>query len=280
MCRALGVHSLVRVRSLGLHTDLALHGWRGQVHDRHDHLVVTHPDNPGFRWGNLLVFDRPPEADDLERWCGLFDAALGVPPAFLHRTFGWDGLDGDEGELGPFLAAGFERESNVVMAAPRLSPPERPNRDVRIAAITTDALWRAALAGQEGAFEREAKGEAFTDFLTRMMASYRRAVMAGHGVWWGAFEGDALVANLGIFRVGELARFQAVVTDPAARRRGVASTLVHHAAEEARRTWGSELVLLEADPDGPALGLYERLGLAVIERRVGVCQFPRPDATS
>jgi ribosomal protein S18 acetylase RimI-like enzyme len=269
----------VRVRSLGLHTDLALHGWRGQVHDRHDHLVVTHPDNPGFRWGNLLVFERPPEAGDLERWCALFDAALGVPPAVLHRTFGWDGLDGEEGEVEPFLAAGFERESNVVMAAAGLSPPEHPHHDVCAAAITTDAQWRAALAGQAGAFERERHDDDFAAFLTRLMASYRRAVLAGHGAWWGAYEGETLVANLGIFRVGELARFQAVVTDPRARRRGVASTLVHHAAEEARRAWGSELVLLETDPDGPAIGLYERLGLAVIERRVGVCQFPRPYAT-
>jgi ribosomal protein S18 acetylase RimI-like enzyme len=268
----------VRVQSLGLHTDLALHGWRGRVIDRHDHLVVTHPDNPGFRWGNLLVFDRPPEAGDLERWCALFDASIGTPPSFTHRSFLWDGLDGDEGDVQPFLDAGFVRETGVVMAAPRLAPPERPNREIRIRPLAGDDDWRAAHQGQAVAFERERDDDATRRFLERLMASYRRTVEAGHGVWWGAFLGDALVANLGIFRIDAFARFQAVVTERSVRRRGVASTLVHHAAEEARRAWGSDLVLLETDTTGPAFGLYERLGLATIESRVGVGQFPRPDA--
>ncbi|MBA2666709.1 MAG: GNAT family N-acetyltransferase [Trueperaceae bacterium] len=267
----------MRVQSLGLHTDLALHGWRGSVRDRIDHLVVTDVENPDFRWGNVLVFDAPPAADDFERWCDLFDASIGTPPWVPHRAFGWDGLDGDEGELAPFLAAGFERERGLVLAASRLAAPESANRDVRIRPLHGDADWAAARDGQRIAIEATGEEPAHERFITRLMAAYRRVVDAGHGVWWGAFDGDALVANLGVFKVGELARYQAVVTDPEYRRRGVASTLVHHAAEAARTVWGSELLLLETEPEGPALGLYERLGFAPIEQRVGVCQYPRPE---
>jgi len=67
----------------------------------------------------------------------------------------------------------------------------------------------------------------------------RRAVEAGHGVWWGAFAGDALVGTLGDFRADELARFQAVVTHPAERRRGIAATLLYRAAEAAKGRGGA-----------------------------------------
>jgi ribosomal protein S18 acetylase RimI-like enzyme len=264
----------MRVRSLGLHTDLALHGWRGRVIDRHDHLVVLHPDNPTFRMGNLLVFEQPPDEGDAERWCDLFDRAVGRPPHVLHRAFSWDGLDGEEGAIEPFLARGFTPERNEILAAPRLGPPAGV-AGLELRAMTNDTDWAAVLEGQLDAFERTPEG---IEFVSRLVAAYRRSVDAGRGTWWGAFLEDRLVANLGLFRVGELARYQAVVTDAAHRRRGIASTLIHHAAERARRDWGSELLLLEADPGGPAIALYRRLGFETIERRVAICEYPRDDA--
>ena len=261
----------MRVRSLGLHTDLALAGWRGVVRDRHDHLVVTHPLARTFRGGNLVVFERPPERGDLERWCALFDAAIGTPPTYPYRSLAWDGLDGEEGELAPFLAAGFQRDAGVVLAAERLVPPEHPRTDLRLLPLLDDVGWEAAVRVQaaDAAPERQVRVRGLIEDVMRLN---RRAVEAGHGVWWGAYEGDAMVGTLGVFRVDELARFQAVVTHPDQRGRGVASTLLHHAAEAAHMAWGSDLLLLEAEADGPALGIYQRLGFSPLERRVGVTQ--------
>ena len=259
----------MRVRSLGLHTDLALHTWRGVVRDRVDHLVVTHPEAPAFRDGNLLVFERPPEHGDLQRWCDLFDGAIGVPPAYPYRSFDWDGIDGEEGELGPFLAAGFERERRLVLAAARLLPPSRPNPDLRLNVVAGDEAWLEAVRLQATTVEPSRRGS-YEGLLRAVMRLNRRAAEAGHGVWWGAYAGDTMVGTLGLFRVDELARYQAVVTHPDWRHRGVASTLLHHAAEAARRAWGTELVLLEADAEGSALSLYRGLGLDPIERRVGL----------
>ncbi len=259
----------MRVRSLGLHTDLALHTWRGVVRDRVDHLVVTHPEAPAFRDGNLLVFERPPEHGDLQRWCDLFDGAIGVPPAYPYRSFDWDGIDGEEGELGPFLAAGVEREPRLVLAAPRLLPPRRPDPALRLVDVAGDAAWCEAVRLQATTVET-GRRVAYEGLLRAVMRLNRRAVEAGHGVWWGAYAGDTMVGTLGLFRVDELARYQAVVTHPDWRGRGVASTLLHHAAEAARTAWGSELVLLEAEADGSAVSIYRRLGLDPIERRVGL----------
>ena len=60
----------------------------------------------------------------------------------------------------------------------------------------------------------------------------------------------------------------AVVTDDA----GWDAAVDVQGAESARAAWGTELLVLEADDEGPALALYQRLGLAPIERRAGLGQ--------
>jgi ribosomal protein S18 acetylase RimI-like enzyme len=55
------------------------------------------------------------------------------------------------------------------------------------------------------------------------------------------------------------AQIENVYTDPAHRRRGLAGTLVAHAACEARAA-GAEVVFLRTDASGSAQGLYRRLG--------------------
>lgn len=157
------------------------------------------------------------------------------------------------------------------MAAARLTPPRQPCRGVRIARVDGDEAWEAAVEVQ--ASDATAGHRARYEALVRdVMRLNRRAVAAGHGSWWGAFDGDQMIATLGLFRVDDMARFQAVVTRPACRGRGIAATLLHHAAEAARADWDTALLLLEADADGPALDLYRRLGLAPLERRTSLTQ--------
>lgn len=269
----------VRVRSLGLYTDLALASWRGVVHDRHDHLVVSHPQAPAFKGGNMLVFERPPEADDAARWCALYDRAFPSSPERDYRSLSWDGVDGEDGYLGPFLANGFERDDSVVLLSERLEPPTTPALDVRIAPLRSDAEWEAAVAVQAADAE-PSRRQRYQRLVSAVMRLNRRATDAGHGVWWGAFRDDEMIATLGLFRVDELARFQAVVTHPRERGRGVASTLLHHAAEAARSAWGTRTLVLEAAADARALAFYQRLGLSPSERRTSLTQSQRLDAAT
>jgi len=268
----------MRVRSLGLHSDLALATLRGRVRDREDHLVVTHPEAPGFRGGNFLAFERAPEAGDLTRWTALFDASIGGPPRYPYQAFTWDGLEGERGAIEPFLAAGFSADTTVIMAARRLAAPGRPRPDLRFAPCRSDEEWNDAVTvlASDAAPERRSH---YRRLIEPVMALSRRAAEAGHGDWWGAYAGPSLIATLGLYRIDTYARFQAITTLPAARGQGAATALIHHVSEQARAAWGTELFLIEAEAAGPARGLYQRLGLEVIESRVSLTR-DRPAPTT
>lgn len=81
---------------------------------------------------------------------------------------------------------------------------------------------------------------------------------AGDGTVWGAITVQV---------VGDTADLHRVVVDAGHRRRGIASALVHGAADRARER-GADQLLLEVRTDNPAaIGLYTALGFREINRR-------------
>jgi Acetyltransferase (GNAT) family. len=61
---------------------------------------------------------------------------------------------------------------------------------------------------------------------------------------------------------GGLARYQDVETDPAARRRGLAGTLVWRAGLYAREAFGAGTLVIVADPTEGAIRVYRACGFA------------------
>jgi ribosomal protein S18 acetylase RimI-like enzyme len=64
---------------------------------------------------------------------------------------------------------------------------------------------------------------------------------------------------------GERGRFQAVDTAEAYRRRGICSRLVVEAGRHGIEQFGAAKLVIVADPEYHALGLYESLGFRCIE---------------
>ena len=57
------------MRCLGFRTDLALLRLAGSsIEDRGDHLVVRTSANPTFWWGNFLLLEGTPRADEVAGW--------------------------------------------------------------------------------------------------------------------------------------------------------------------------------------------------------------------
>lgn len=257
------------VRSYGLRSDLMLRSVAGTVTSHDDVVAVRTPSNPTFRWGNYLIFDRPPGPDDRERWIARFHELVGGPPDIGHVAITWDAPDGDEGHVHEFVRAGFERTRVWFMTAAELRDPRTRNTGYPIRRLAGDADFRAleelAIAQNAALPEGEREGAGHGAFVARQVADYRMMVESGLGHWYGAFDGPRLVSSLGMFVSRGIGRYQMVDTHPAYRRRGLAGTLVVLAGREALTTGGASTLVIAADADDVAKDLYRSVGFEPTE---------------
>jgi GNAT superfamily N-acetyltransferase len=246
----------VRVISLGFRTDLALRALEGsQIADRGDYLVIRSPGNPDHWWGNFILLSQVPGPGAGGAWLARFATEF---PAARHVAIGVDTTEDQVVVPEAFLAAGLEPQRAIVLTAPGVRPPAHPNGEAEIRELASDADWRQSVDLSVRCFD----GGEPRDYLDRRAAARRRLTRAGAGAWFGAFAGGRLLAQLGVFDVGDgYARYQHVETDPAARRRGLAGTLVWHAGRYARAVLGAHTLVIVADPADVAIRVYRACGL-------------------
>ncbi|MFF0343031.1 GNAT family N-acetyltransferase [Kribbella sp. NPDC004875] len=256
----------MQITSLGYRTDLLLLELSGsQFYDRGGYVVVRTPDNPGFWWGNFLLYRTPFAPDDAKIRVDDFHREF---PAAQHVALGIDSVDGEIGAEGELAAAGFTIERNVVMTTDRVVAPQRPNEDSTYRLLSSDGDWQQ-LFEQNLATADMTVDAAYEDFARRKLAAKRQLVEAGHGLWFGAFEGERLQSSLGLMFDGKgLARFQNVQTSPEDRGRGLASTLVHRASTYGLHEGGAKTLVMVADPDYLAIRIYRALGFADSETQL------------
>lgn len=256
------------IRSLGLATDLALIATRGQVIDRGDYKVAITPDDPGYYYGNLLALPRALAPGELPDQIARFTREVARDPAVRHVTLCWDGVTGDTGATDELIAAGFEIERMQGMTARTLGDPAAP-ADIELRVLTANELVRTV------ELDLAIHGDPFAhrQFLQRRAAWQRDLVSRGIAQFWGAFEAQALVASLGVVRLGRLGRYQDVQTAASHRRRGIASALVAAAGRRARTAGVDQLVIMTA-AGSDAARVYERLGFTVAEHTASACRKP------
>ncbi len=256
--------------SLGYRTDLIFHRFEGEVVDRGRYLVIRTPSNPSYRWGNFLIFGAPPEPGDFRRWNELFAREVGTPPRITHKLFAWDTVDGRHGDTADFLAAGFALGEEVVMATDTLVLPRRYHHELDIRALTTDAEFAEHVELHVLCRQEKDDEASYRRFYEASTESYRKMIAAGLGRWFGAFLDGKLVADMGIFadlHVGNLARYQSVVTHPDLRRRGICSTLLYEVGRFALSTLGAKTLVIVADEHYFAKNIYGAVGFTVREKQ-------------
>ncbi len=261
------------IRSLAFRTDVAvLEAGGSTVEDRGDHLVVRTPENPGFWWGNFLLWPSPPTTADVTRWNAAFEAAF---PGAGHRAHGLDTTDGHAGDPAALAALGLAADHGTVLTSVALGPPRPVEVDgaVEVRPLSGDADWDLALRLRHSWDPPRDPAERV--FGERRVAGHRALCESGHAVWFGAFVGGRLRSACGIFPDGHgAARYQLVETDPAARRTGLAGAVVHHAGRHALALPGVERLIIVADPGYHAIGLYRALGFTDTERQVQLQAAP------
>lgn len=257
----------MEVRSLGYRTDLAILALEGsQVTDRGDHLVIRTPRNPGYWWGNFLLLPglKPGSGDG---WEARFAAEF---PGARHMALGVD--EPDARAVDPGQLPGLAMERNAVMTATSVHAPPHPNTEAVVRTLEGDADWRQSFELATATWADEPGGDAA--FVTAQQAAKRALTRAGHGAWFGAFLDGTLVAQLGLVTVGSgLARYQSVETHPAARRRGLAGTLVWQAGAAAL-TSGTRTLVMVAEPAEAAIRVYHSVGFTVTESQHSFIRRP------
>lgn len=267
------------VTSLAYRTDLALLTASGSVvEDRGTHLVVRTPDNPTFFWGNFLLLAKPPVPGGEREVVGAFRTEF---PEAGHVSIGIDGTtEPDAATRAAFEAAGLEVTVDTVLTAGALVAPREVDAEVR--PLAGDEEWEArarlSLELHPGTAE-----ETVLAFTRARAAQERGLVEAGRGQRFGAFVDGELVSTAAVYVTEPgVARYQNVETASTHRRRGLASAVVHAAGQHALAHLDVRTLVIVADTDGEAIGLYRRLGFADAERVVGMekrsADWASPDA--
>lgn len=261
------------VTSLGYQTDLALLKMGGsEFDDRDQYLVVRTPDNPTHWWGNFLLLAGPPPVGQGERWLETFAAEF---PDARHVALGFDGVDGAVDDLADFTAAGLNAEGQTVMTAKAVHEPRNPYHEADYRTLATDDDWAQHVDLRVVCRDDDMSEEGHREYATRRAAAMRRLVEAGHGAWFGAFEDGKLLSSMGLFTTETgLARFQSVETQPDARGRGLAGTLVHYVGTYGFTRLGVHTLVMVADPDYSAIRLYRSVGFEGAETQLQVERRP------
>ena len=260
----LAILSCMELKSLGYQSDLIFPRFEGEVTDCASYIRIRTPSNPSYWWGNYLLFDAAPQAGDYEVWVKLFEEEIGRPPYVEHMVFAWD-LSEQEAQIDLFIEAGFKLVTTVVMTTRMLKSPPKPNKDIEMRPLTpkdyAELLKLEMLLGLEEGFS----GEGHKQFLIRKQARYDQMIKAGLGAWFGGYLQGKLVAHMGLFHNGEIARYQTVGTHPDYRRQGIAGTLVHYVGEYGQTQFGIKDLVMLADDNYFAKDIYAAVGFKPTE---------------
>ena len=260
----------MKVHSLGYRSDLIFPAFDGEIIDRGHYLVIKTPSNPTFYWGNFLLFDSPPSESDYLKWREIFAEEIGKPPQVTHQALGWDSTQREAGIIQPFIDNGFHVEHLVVLTAERDDLIQKTSPGISIRQLHSEDDWKQSVENQVICREPIFAEEGYRVYRQGQVRRYRKMVSAGLGAWFGAFAGDQMVGDLGIFCSGELARYQSVQTHPDFRRRGIAGALVYQAAIYALEDHNVETLVIVAEADSPAQRLYQSIGFQFTEYQLGV----------
>jgi ribosomal protein S18 acetylase RimI-like enzyme len=254
----------MHVSSLGFRTDLALLTAAGSlVEDRGTHLVIRSPENPSYFWGNFILLAEPPVPGGEREVVDAFHTEF---PQADHVSLGIDAAELSDDARAAFEAAGLEVDVATVLTTSGLTAPREVAAEIR--QLTSDEDWEARARLSQQLYPQTPE-EAFMTFARAKNVQERKLVTSGRGQRFGAFVDGLLVSTAGIFVTEDgVARFQSVETHTEHRRQGLAGAVVHAAGQHALDHLGVRTLVIVADTDGDAIGLYRRLGFADSERQL------------
>ncbi|MDA8792034.1 GNAT family N-acetyltransferase [Bacteriovoracaceae bacterium] len=261
----------MEIKSLIIQTDLIFAKFAGSIEYRSDMAIIRTPSNPRFHWGNFIVFKNPPKIDDCQNWKRIFDQEFDYYKGPHHYTFVWD-IDGSETSCDKEIIKAFEKyefdyEDSIALSCSELNAPKQLNHEIKIREIKTESEWQEVIKLQIlCGDEKYKKNGTYEKFKIDQFKNYRKMYEADLGFWYGAFIGETLVADLGIFHSRNLARYQSVETHPDYRNKGICGTLVYQSSLMLLKHFNIDQFVMVADPNYHAARIYENVGFKNVEK--------------
>lgn len=230
-------------------------------------VTIRTPECPDYYFGNYLLLDRRPTAEQVLAWSADFEQLLGSPKSFGHRAFVWP----EPPAKGPpaDLPGGYDYQRLVSMrlAADAVQPAPVLPEGLHIRTFQQPADWQQWHECQAEVTPGAEYPQAHRRYLDYQARRYRSLSDSGLGDWWGVFDGEErLLAYLGLYRLGHLGRFQAVTTRADWRRRGLCQALLGTVLRDQRHRVDAFVIV--ADSEYHAQRLYAKAGF-VVEGGIG-----------
>lgn len=259
------------MKALEFASDLMVLTGQTEVTHHPDRTVQISPDEPNFWFGNRVFFhDAPTDAQAL-----IAQFHQDVPDA-AHICVTWDIPNL---ELAPierlFEGTGLKVEQGDTLtlsgALHRTIPPE----GIAIRPLMSPEDWRQS---EDICFDEQIRDglpeKGMRHFLENRTRARQEQIAKGLGQWFGAFSGDKLAGDMGVFHDARVIRYQSVQTHDDFRRRGVCSSLLCASLDWARERAPDAIPVIVAIADSDAGRLYRRAGFEQAETTISAYRPP------
>lgn len=255
------------MKTLILQSDLMVEGAAAQLEEHRDRFILRMPEQPDYWFGNCVIFKAfsgDPEADIAQ-----FQRDH---PGAAHCCLQWDIPDlPPHPALERFTALGFDTDHADALALARSIIRFPLPENIAARQIISDQDWAQVIDLQvETGVEQGYDATQHPPYVRRRMAAHRAASESGRAAWFGLFEGDLLVADMGIYHADGLARYQSVETRKSHRKRGLCRALVSVCHDWVIARDSAARLLIVAETDGAAGRTYRACGFALAERHTSV----------
>lgn len=259
------------LRSLGLASDLLVMRELSECEHHADRVVMRTPSEPDFWYGNRVIFRTSvvePEAQIAQ-----FRADF---PHARHIVLDWDAPGMEHGAGTKDLERrGFEIDASDVLALSGAFSGRNAPDGIVIRPLEGDADWdRAAALQIETGVEDGYAHAGYEKFTRARCANRRTQISDGQGIWLGAFDGEMLVGDLGLFCDSRVARFQSVETRRSHRGKGICTALLSRAIAWQRQVAPTARPVIVAERDSVAGRIYRRCGFALHETLLSALRKP------
>lgn len=259
------------MKSLEFATDLMVQDGQTEIQRFDDRFVQRTPEEPNFWFGNRVVFYDPPKSSG-----DLIDQFHADLPDAKHICISWDVPNLSLQSVKDVFAPTTLRieEADVLALRQDLKRVDVPE-GISIRPLHSASDWRQSEAIGRADLLKDNVPEAGIDsFLKNKSAARQSQISKGLGQWFGAFDGDTLAGDMGIFHNERLIRYQSVQTHEAYRRRGICSALLCASLDWAQGRALNAQPVIVAQADSDAGRLYRRAGFELAETTISAYRPP------